>query len=96
MLVKFIFNKEATLLTIVLLLLSQAAKSQNPVWEEVAPGVWKTAVGIPDKYNLLTASGAQPNTEALAKLGGGPLFLSQQVISWPTFREEEPFCASRW
>ena len=43
--------------------------SQNPVWTEVAPGVWKTTVGIPDKFDLLKASGANPNTEALAKLG---------------------------
>jgi len=69
MLIKPLLNKAATLMTIVLLFLSLAAKSQNPVWNLVAPGVWKAVVGVPDKFDLLKAAGSQPNTEALARLG---------------------------
>ncbi len=62
-------NRTFQLLTVIFLLLSVLAKAQNPVWEEVAPGVWKTVVGIPDKFDLLKAAGVQPNSEALARLG---------------------------
>ena len=31
--------------SIVFLLLSLAVKAQNPVWTEVATGVWKTTIG---------------------------------------------------
>jgi alpha-D-xyloside xylohydrolase len=69
MLIKPLLNKAATLRTIVLLFLSLAAKAQNPVWNQVAPGVWKAVVGVPDKFDLLKAAGSQPNTEALSRLG---------------------------
>ncbi|WP_223151263.1 TIM-barrel domain-containing protein [Chitinophaga varians] len=38
-------------------------------WEQVAPGVWKTTVGQPDKVDLLTTAGGSPRREALQKLG---------------------------
>ena len=38
-------------------------------WSSVGTGIWKGAVGRPEKYNLLTASGARMNISALAKLG---------------------------
>ncbi len=62
-------NKSIHLLTIILLLLSTEVYSQNPVWTEIAPGIWKTVVGVPDKFDLLKASGVKPNAEALSKLG---------------------------
>ncbi|HEX7903904.1 MAG TPA: TIM-barrel domain-containing protein [Chitinophagaceae bacterium] len=37
-------------------------------WKEVAPGVWKGIVGKPEAYDLLKASGATPNKEALSKI----------------------------
>ncbi|NML40378.1 DUF5110 domain-containing protein [Chitinophaga sp. G-6-1-13] len=38
-------------------------------WEQVAPGVWKTTVGQPDKVDLLSTAGGSPRKEALQKLG---------------------------
>jgi alpha-glucosidase (family GH31 glycosyl hydrolase) len=35
---------------------------------EIAPGVWKGTIGKPEAYNLLTASGATPNSAALNKI----------------------------
>jgi alpha-glucosidase (family GH31 glycosyl hydrolase) len=62
-------NRILQLLTVFFLLLPSSGKAQNPVWEEVEPGLWKAVVGIPDKFDLLKAAGVQPNSEALAKLG---------------------------
>jgi alpha-glucosidase (family GH31 glycosyl hydrolase) len=37
-------------------------------WEKVAPGVWRTVVGVPDEFTLLTAAGIAPKMEALAAM----------------------------
>ena len=37
----------------------------TPSWEPVAPGVWKTTLGVPDGLTLLSAAGAQPSTAGL-------------------------------
>lgn len=42
--------------------------AQQLSWSEVAPGIWKTVVGVPDSYNLLKAAGAIPNKEALKNM----------------------------
>ncbi|MCK9641462.1 MAG: DUF5110 domain-containing protein [Prolixibacteraceae bacterium] len=68
------------ILLILLFLASTSVKAQNPVWNEVAPGVWKTIVGVPDKFDLLNAAGAQPNMEALTKLGKAGLPLAENGI----------------
>ncbi|WP_234735784.1 glycoside hydrolase family 31 protein [Tellurirhabdus bombi] len=60
--------KTPFLLTICLLILVSDGWAQTDDWAEVAPGVWKLSVGKPEAYNLLTASGAQPNQEALGRL----------------------------
>lgn len=55
--------------------------AQEIAWENIAPGVWKGTVGDPEKYNLLTASGASPNSTALANLGKPPFPISKDEIS---------------
>lgn len=50
-------------------------------WTSIAPGVWKAIIGKPEVYNLLTASGAKPNTGALAKLGTAPFPLKINDIA---------------
>ncbi|MDO6436387.1 glycoside hydrolase family 31 protein [Cyclobacterium sp. 1_MG-2023] len=58
-----------------------ASTAQEIHWENTAPGVWKGTLGEAEKYDLLTASGAVPNSTALAKLGK-PLFpISKDKIS---------------
>jgi len=69
MLFKIILNLAKHLLSVILLLISFHVNSQNPVWTEVATGVWKTTIGVPDNFDLLKASGVKPNAEALSKLG---------------------------
>jgi alpha-glucosidase (family GH31 glycosyl hydrolase) len=46
--------------------------AQSIKWTNIFPGVWKTVVGRPEEYNLLSASGAKPSVAALAKLGAQP------------------------
>jgi len=59
----------------------ESALAQPVKWTTVAPGVWKAVIGKPELYNLLTASGAKPNTVALAKLGAAPFPLKISDIA---------------
>jgi alpha-glucosidase (family GH31 glycosyl hydrolase) len=56
------------LLFLGLLIVSCNALGQQIKWNVVAPGVWKGIVGRPETYNLLTASGAQPDIKGLGKM----------------------------
>jgi alpha-glucosidase (family GH31 glycosyl hydrolase) len=50
-------------------------------FEEVAPGVYKATIGAPEAYDLLKASGAQPNANALNKLGKADFpFPKEEVV----------------
>jgi len=64
----------------ILLLLPLTGISQNPVWNEVAPGIWKAVIGTPEDYDFLKASGVSPNQEALEKLGDAAFPLSRTGI----------------
>lgn len=88
------------LLAVVYFLLPVQGMTQNPKWDAVAPGVWKTVVGDPEKYDLLKAAGVQPNLEALAKLGNADFPLSSNeivaevsdgktVLRFPLVKEEQ-------
>jgi hypothetical protein len=88
------------LLAVVYLLIPSQGMAQNPKWDVVAPGVWKTIVGDPEKYDLLKAAGVQPNLEALARLGnaGFPLATNEIVaevsdaktsLRFPLVKEEQ-------
>lgn len=37
-------------------------------WQEVEPGVWRTSVGSPESYNLLSAAGRTPFSEGFAEM----------------------------
>ncbi len=56
-------------LSFVLLGIFMKSYAQELSWQQVAPGVWKGVAGAPESYNLLSASGAQPNRDALEKMG---------------------------
>lgn len=51
---------------VVCLFISICGFSAN--WEQVSPGVWKTIVGVPDTYSLLSVNTKKPLTEALQKM----------------------------
>lgn len=57
------------------------ALAQEPVWNEISPGVWKAVIGKPESYDLLKAAGATPNKEALAKIPGAPFPLEKKSIT---------------
>lgn len=50
-------------------------------WNEVAPGIWKGVVGVPEAFNLLVASGSRPVRSGLEKLGTSPFPMAQSEIS---------------
>lgn len=58
------------------------AKGQGIAWSEVQPGIWKAVFGQPEKYDLLSASGAMPNKQALAKLGSASFPLDKAEIEF--------------
>jgi hypothetical protein len=71
-----------------LLSISVCSFAQGMQWKEVAAGVWKVSVGKPEAYNLLTAAGAQPNAEALKKMGttGFPIAGNSSTVLALIFR----------
>ena len=42
--------------------------AQSPQWQQVAPGIWKAVIGIPEEYDLLKAAGSKPALAGLEKL----------------------------
>ena len=69
------------LLVILLIFQTGISRAQDPVWTETAPGVWKAAVGVPESYDLLKASGATPNRAAMSGITQSAFPLSQADIS---------------
>jgi alpha-glucosidase (family GH31 glycosyl hydrolase) len=79
-----------------------AADAQNPIWKEVAPGVWKSIVGTPDKIDLLNSAEIIPNKDGLLKIepAGFPLpeneiitevINGQTYLRFPLVRDEQIF-----
>ena len=81
MLFRIILNIIKHSLSAILILTSCEINAQNPVWTEIAPGIWKTTVGVPDHFDLLSASGVKPNVTALSKLGSTVFPLPSAEIS---------------
>jgi len=48
---------------------SELISAQSSLWTEIAPGVWKTIAGTPDKLDLFNAAGIKPAADALTKMG---------------------------
>jgi alpha-glucosidase (family GH31 glycosyl hydrolase) len=55
--------------------------TKKMIWTEVAPGVWRTVTGNPDKLNLFNAAGIKPLFKGLEKLGSAGFPLSPDKIS---------------
>jgi len=68
------------ILELVLFTISFNMAAQSPAWTEVAPGVWKTVVGNPDKLDLFNAAGIKPAMEALIKMGQSSFPLPESKI----------------
>jgi alpha-glucosidase (family GH31 glycosyl hydrolase) len=78
------------------------AQSSGLDWKQVAPGIWKANVGIPELISPLMVAGIQPQTDALERLGR-PAFPSELQASqseladgkvylrFPLVREEQLF-----
>ncbi|GAB3994864.1 glycoside hydrolase family 31 protein [Spirosoma daeguense] len=48
------------------------AQESNFRWEQVAPGVWKSAAGVPETITPLSIAGITPRLDGLKKLGEKP------------------------
>ena len=84
------------------LCLTQISNGQSLTWTEVAPGVWKTVSGTPDKLDLFNAAGISPAVEALKKMKPGNFpFSKDEIIAevvnnetylrFPLVKEEQIF-----
>ncbi len=62
------------------LFIASSGFAQNLKWDEIVPGVWKTVYGNPDPFNLLTAAGIQPKTDAIRKMPVAKLNLEMNNI----------------
>lgn len=49
-------------------------------WSQVAPGIWRAVAGSPEHLTSLSASGAQPRTEALRSMGDPAFPLDADAI----------------
>ncbi len=54
------------------LALAQIPPVSSPRWSEVAPGVWKTTIGTPENFTLLSAAGASVTPTGRAALAAMP------------------------
>lgn len=75
------FNTKRLLLVLLVVFEITNAHSQSITWSETAPGVWKATAGVPESYDLLKASGATPNREALSTIAQASFPLSQADVS---------------
>jgi alpha-glucosidase (family GH31 glycosyl hydrolase) len=69
------------LFLIIALFFSRGMALAQIAWTETAPGVWKATAGVPESYDLLKASGATPNRDALSAITQAAFPLSQPDIS---------------
>jgi alpha-glucosidase (family GH31 glycosyl hydrolase) len=58
----------------------QNISSQSSKWTQVAPGVWKTVVGTPEKPDLFNTAGIVPAIEALSKMSNEKFPLPENDI----------------
>lgn len=103
MILQCYFSKKISQLLVILFFLCPGLSlAQTLKWEKVAPGIWKTIIGNPDSYDLLKASGAQPNIQALSRLTetGFPLPVGEIIgqatdekttLRFPLVNEEQLF-----
>ncbi|MCX6333649.1 MAG: ABC transporter substrate-binding protein, partial [Bacteroidia bacterium] len=54
--------------------------SQKLDWTQVAPGVWKSIIGTPDKFDLFNSAEIKPNTIGLNKIDQAGFPLSEEEI----------------
>lgn len=63
------------------LTLSFSARGQNPAWTQIAPGVWKCVIGLPDKLDLFSAAEIRPNIDGLLRIEKADFPLPQNEIA---------------
>jgi alpha-glucosidase (family GH31 glycosyl hydrolase) len=56
-------------------------QAQELTWTEVAPGVWKAVIGKPESFDLFSAAGIQPKTDALSRMPRGEFPFSNKQIA---------------
>ncbi len=75
-------NKHCLLLLLLFLIrLTFPAYAQNPEWTQIAPGVWKSVIGSPDKLDLFSAAEVKPNIDGLLRIDKADFPLSRNEIT---------------
>lgn len=67
---------------LLLLILVRSLYAQSPRWEQVAPGIWKAVIGVPEEYDLLKAAGSTPALAGLEKLPLNGFPLPEEEVSY--------------
>ncbi len=62
------FTKDILIRCCTIIFLSFTAFGQQPVWQEIQNGIWKTSIGEPEDISLLKAADIKPKIAALQKL----------------------------
>ncbi len=68
-------------LMIVFACFTASLRAVEPQWTEVAPGVWKSTIGEPERFDLLKAASVDPSRQGLAKLATAPFPLAAGSIA---------------
>lgn len=63
-----------------LITMSGRAQTVQPAWNEVCSGVWRTSVGKPDTYNLLSELNIHPKTDAVNRMEKSELPIDMKDI----------------
>ncbi|MCJ7447622.1 MAG: DUF5110 domain-containing protein [Bacteroidales bacterium] len=63
-----------------LLLINDSLCAQTSGWSEVAPGVWKSVIGNPDKTDLFNSAGIKPAIDALSRIASAEFPLPEKNI----------------
>jgi alpha-glucosidase (family GH31 glycosyl hydrolase) len=82
--IKIIKRNGLILYGLALILAPVITYSQPDAWTEMAPGVWKYVVGIPEKTDLFNIAGVVPNKAALSGIGSAGFPLNRNEIKAET------------
>jgi alpha-D-xyloside xylohydrolase len=76
-----LWNWPFIFLLLLLLAAINNSAAQQLKWQEVAPGIYKATVGVPDKIDLRSAAGAEANMHGLQDIGEEPFPLVKMDIT---------------
>ena len=88
--------KHAIIAIVILTTITPASSHPQTIplnWQQVASGVWKVKIGVPQKFDLLTTANIHSGIEALKALVKRD-FRSSKAIVMPNFKMENILAVS--